>query len=119
MQPEADARGRIADMLEAIDRIASNTRDHDARTFVDNGMARDAVVWNRTVLGEAVRGVPEEVQERHPEIPRAKLRGLRNLLVHEYFGIDDQIVWTTAAHDVRPLAEPLTLLLGRLSRSEP
>jgi hypothetical protein len=58
-------------MLEAIDRIASYTRDHDARTFADSGMARDAVVW------------------------------------------------TTATHDVRPLVEPLTLLLGRLSRSEP
>jgi uncharacterized protein len=96
VQPDADVRGRIADMLEAIDRIASCTRDHDAGTFADSGMARDAVVWNLTVLGEAVRGVPEEVQVRHPEIPWAKLRGLRGLLVDEDFGIADQIVWTTS-----------------------
>jgi uncharacterized protein len=61
VQPDADVRGRIADMLEAIDRIASYTRDHDARTFADSGMARAAVVHNLTVLGEAVRGVPDEV----------------------------------------------------------
>jgi uncharacterized protein with HEPN domain len=53
---------------------------------------RDAVSWNLTVLGEAVRGVPDDVQASNRDIPWAKMRGMRNLLVHEYFGIDDMIV---------------------------
>jgi uncharacterized protein with HEPN domain len=93
MRSDPDARGRIADMLEAIAGIESAISGHDATTFAADRKARDAVLWNLTVLGEAVRGVPSEVQAANPEIPWAKMRGMRNLLVHEYFGIDDQIVW--------------------------
>ena len=67
-------------------------------------------MWNLAVLGEAVRGIPDEVQAAHPEIPWAKMRGMRNVLVHEYFGIDDQIVWATATLNVLPLAAPLRRL---------
>jgi uncharacterized protein with HEPN domain len=66
--------------------------------------------WNLIVLREAVRGVPDEVQTSNPEIPWAKMPAMRNLLVHEYFGIDDQIVWAMATDNVVPLA----MLLRRL-----
>jgi len=56
MQSEGDARGRIADMLEAIAGIEAAISGHDATTFVADRKARDAVLWNLTVLGEAVRG---------------------------------------------------------------
>jgi len=92
MRSESDARGRIVVMLDAIAGIEAAIRGHDAATFPVDRKARDAVSWNLTVLGEAVRGVPDEVQASHPEIPWGKMRAMRNLLVHEYFGIDDQIV---------------------------
>jgi len=57
-----------------------------------------------------VRGVSDEVQAAHPEIPWATMRGLRNLLVHACFGIDDRIVWATATMNVLPLAAPLRRL---------
>jgi uncharacterized protein with HEPN domain len=114
MRSEGDARGRVADMLEAIAGIEAAISGHDATTFVADRKARDAVLWNLTVLGEAVRGVPDDVQASNPEIPWAKMRGMRNLLVHEYFGIDDQIVWATATANVLPLAAPLRRLCDRL-----
>ena len=58
--------------------------------------------------------VPDEGQASSPEIPWAKMRGMRNLLVHEYFGIDDQIVWATATTNVLPLAALLRRLDGLL-----
>ena len=96
MQSEADVRGRIADMLEAIEAIEVAIHGHDAATFSADRKAGDAVLWNLTKLGEAVRGVPNEVQADNPEISWAKMRGMRNLLVHECFRVDDQIVWATA-----------------------
>ena len=114
MRSETDPSGRIADMLDAIAAIETATRGHDATTFSSDRKARDAVLWNLTVLGEAVRGIPEEVPAANTHIPWAKMRGMRNLLVHEYFGIDDQIVWTTATSNVLPLAAPLRRVLDRL-----
>jgi uncharacterized protein len=104
-------RGRIADMLEAIDRIAEFTTDLDATTFARDPMARDAVIWNLTVIGGAARAIPTSVEAQHADIPWAKMRGLRNLLVHEYFGIDDQIIWVTVVENVLPLAQQLRRLL--------
>ena len=110
MRSEGDAIGRATDMLEAIATIEAAIRGHDAATFPTDRKARDAVLWNLTVLGEAVRGIPNEVQAAHPEIPWAKMRAMRNLLVRQYFGSDDQIVWATATLNVLPLAAALRRL---------
>jgi uncharacterized protein with HEPN domain len=112
--PEPDVRGRLEDILEAIERIVRYTADHDATSFAADSKTRDAVVWNLTLLGEATRGIPVSLQQTHPRIPWAKLRGLRNFLVHEYFGIDDRIVWTTATSDVVRLEADLRALLLEL-----
>ena len=96
-------RGRLQDMIDAINAIVTVIEGLDEPKFLNDRRSRDAAMSNLTVLGEAVRGVPDELQAAHPEVPWAKMRGLRNLLGHEYFGIDDQIVWTTAFRDVVPL----------------
>jgi uncharacterized protein with HEPN domain len=114
MRSRTDVVGRITDMLDAISAIETAIRGHDATTFPTDRTARDAVLWNLTVLGEAVRGIPDEVQAANAEIPWAKMRGIRNVLVHQYFGIDDQIVWATATSNVLPLAGPLRRLRDQL-----
>ena len=76
----------VRNRSEALEATEVAIHGHDAATFSDDRKARDAVLWNQTVLGEAVRGVPNEVQADTPEIPWAKMRGMRNLLVHECFG---------------------------------
>ena len=107
-----DWRGRIADMLDAIDRIAGFIAGLDAETFRHDLKARDAVVWNLTVVGEAARAIPDALQARHPDVPWAKMRDTRNLLVHEYFGIDDDIVWATVTRNLLPLAPRLPEILA-------
>ena len=69
MRSESDARGRITDMLEAMAGIEAAVSGHDATTFAVDRKSRDALLWNLTVLGEAVRGVPDEVQAANTEIP--------------------------------------------------
>jgi uncharacterized protein with HEPN domain len=106
-----DVRGRIGDMVEAIAKIRSYVTGHDSTSFASDGKARDAVVWNLAVLGEAARSIPDDLVEANPQIPWRKMRALRNLLIHEYFGISDAIVWATVLEDVLPLEAHLRLML--------
>ncbi len=71
----------------------------------------DAVIRNITVIGEAARSVPREIADAHPEIPWKVMRGIRNVVVHVYFGIDVRVLWDTSQDDLPPLVEPLRNLL--------
>ena len=55
----------------------------------------DAVIRNVEIIGEAANHIPSEVQNRYPEIPWMQMRGIRNILIHVYFGIDTEIIWKT------------------------
>lgn len=83
---------RIADTLQAIDRcnrylMSLSSEDRD---LVD--MAEDAVERNLQIIGEAVVHLPAEITDTHPEIAWPQIRGFRNILVHQYFGVDPDTV---------------------------
>ena len=106
-----DWRIRIEDMLEAIAKIERYAKGLSHAQFHEDEKTVDAVVRNLIVIGEAARLVPDEIAERHPEIAWTKMRGLRNLAVHEYFGVDADILWETTQHDLPPLASMLRCVL--------
>ena len=83
----------IDDMLEAMDRIARYVDMLSFDAFECNEMVIDAVIRNLEIIGEAARSVPEDVRDSHPEVPWSKMIGLRNIIVHEYFGVDLGIIW--------------------------
>jgi uncharacterized protein with HEPN domain len=113
-----DVRGRIGDMVAAISKIRTYVKGHDSASFAADGKARDAVVWNLAVLGEAARAIPDDIVDTHRHIPWRKMRALRNVLIHEYFGISDAIVWATVMDDVLPLEEDLQDILQSLRQSD-
>jgi uncharacterized protein with HEPN domain len=63
------------------------------------------------VIGEAAAHIPDDVAEAHPEIAWNLMRGMRNRLVHDYFGMDPEIIWDTVQNDLPPLVEPLKRIL--------
>jgi uncharacterized protein with HEPN domain len=69
------------------------------------------------IIGEAVRGLPDEVRGLEPDIPWSKIVGMRDILVHGYFDIDTDIVWEAAAHDVPALKGHIERLLRRLEQA--
>lgn len=77
---------------DAIARIGKYTAQ-GRNAFFDDSMVQDAVIRNLEVIGEAVRSLPPELKRRHPEIPWRSITALRNVLIHEYFGVDLEIVW--------------------------
>jgi len=78
--------------------------------FTQDEKTFDAVIRQPTILGEAASHVPDEITSRTPEIPWQEIRGMRNVVVHEYFGINMDIVWKTATKNI----PGLRLLLERL-----
>ena len=102
---------RIEDILEAIAEIQEFTRSMSFEQFRDDPKTLKAVALDIVVIGEAAGHVPDDVAEAHPEIAWSLMRGMRNRLVHDYFGMDPEIIWDTIQNDLPPLVEPLRNLL--------
>ena len=102
---------RIEDILQAIDRITEYTRGMTWDTFRADRRTIDAVIRNIEVIGEASRHVPEHIVTRYAHIPWAEMRGMRNVLIHEYFLVSLSILWRTATHNLPPLVPELQRIL--------
>jgi uncharacterized protein with HEPN domain len=96
-----------------VDRIGRYTAGLDRARFEADERTIEAVCFALVVIGEAAGHVPVDVQASAPEIPWRKMRAMRNLAAHEYFGIDVGAVWQTATSDVPPLKPLLEALLAR------
>ena len=86
-------RVRLLDAIEQIELIAGFSRP-GREVFLVDVMMQSAILHRLTLLGEACRAVSAETRERHPEIPWPQIIAFRNVLVHEYFGVDLELVWT-------------------------
>jgi len=80
----------------------------DFTSWQNDEKAVDAVIRNLEVIGEASSHLPDEVKEQYEDVPWDMMRGIRNILVHEYFGIDLEIVWKTVKEDL-PVLKKLLL----------
>lgn len=109
--PYSDWRLRLEDILEAIAKIERYTAGMTFENFGADEKTVDAVLRNLEVIGEAARHVPENVRQEFLDIPWDKMRGIRNVVIHEYFGVSLPIIWQTIKHDLPPLVAPLRNLL--------
>jgi len=90
----------IQDMLEAIDKIRRYTAGLTTETFSADEKTVDAVVRNLEIIGEAASRLPDDFKAQHREVEWSQIVGLRNRIVHDYFGIDLQIVWQVIQRDL-------------------
>ena len=84
----------LEDILLSISRIHEYIGEMEFAEFKRNYLVVDAVVRNFEIIGEASKNVPENIRRKYPFIPWKKMIGLRNLITHEYFGIDYEMIWT-------------------------
>lgn len=83
----------IEDILDSINKIESYVKGLNYKTFTENGLVIDAVIRNLEIIGEAAKSIPEKIRKNNDDIPWSKMIGLRNLTIHEYFGVDLSIIW--------------------------
>jgi uncharacterized protein with HEPN domain len=90
----------LEDMLQSMNRIEEYLGELDFRKFKMNYLVVDAIIRNFEIIGEASKNIPADIQEKYPEIPWRKMYGLRNLIAHEYFGIDYEMIWEIAKNNL-------------------
>ncbi|MBE0638950.1 MAG: DUF86 domain-containing protein [Bacteroidales bacterium] len=90
----------LEDMLQSMKRIEEYLSDLDFNQFKRTYMVVDATIRNFEIIGEAAKNIPADIQEKYPEIPWRKMYGLRNLITHEYFGIDYEMIWAIAKRNL-------------------
>jgi uncharacterized protein with HEPN domain len=98
-------------MLEAIQQIQEYVGTMALDAFKADRRTVDAVIRQFEVMGEAACHVPEEVQTKYTGVPWSRIRGMRHLLAHEYFGVNEEIIWKTATYDIAPVAIGLRKVL--------
>lgn len=83
----------LEDIQESAEKILEYTRDLSFEDFSKDNRTIDAVIRNFEIIGEASNLLPDEIKDQYPEIDWHRIRGFRNRVVHNYFGVDLQIVW--------------------------
>jgi uncharacterized protein with HEPN domain len=108
-----DDRVRLRHMVDAIDSALRFSRDRIRADFDTDEMLQFAVVRAVEVVGEAANKVSADLRAIHPEIPWVAINGMRNRLVHAYFDVDTDVVWSTITLALPPLREQLKAMLAQ------
>jgi uncharacterized protein with HEPN domain len=109
--PPREWRLRVEDILAAAERAIGYTASMDRANFLADQRTIDAVARCVEIIGEASRFVPDEICAVHPAVPWRLMRGMRNVLAHEYFGVTDETLWKTVREDLPAILEPLRAVL--------
>ena len=108
-----DERVYLLHAIEAIDSVLAYTADgRDA--FFGDAKTQDAVIRNIEILGQAVKGVSDETRALEPSVPWRQIAGMRDKLIHEYFGVDLLLVWDVVERELPVLRPQLEQLSQRL-----
>lgn len=100
--PERDARLYMNDIMESAQAIQEYVKGFTLEGFIHDRKTYSAVIREFEIIGEAVGKLPDEIKQQHPKVPWQDIKDFRNILTHEYFGIDLEIVWQVI-HDELPL----------------
>jgi len=98
------------DILHAAAKIQRYTRGMAFAEFKRDDKTVDAVIRNLHVIGEAARSVPIHVQNKNPQVPWRDIIAMRNILIHEYFGVDAAIIWKTVREDLPVLKKAIAAI---------
>lgn len=105
---------RIKHIEQAILLIEEFTQDIDADKFFHDILRQSAVIRQFEIIGEAANNISQEMKKKYPDIEWEKMKGFRNLVVHEYFRVDAGEVWATVKNDLPRLKEKISALLKLL-----
>lgn len=102
----------LGDLHEAVRRIIAYTAELSYEQFLSDLKTQDAVIRNLQVMGEAAKKLSPAVRRAHPDMPWKQMAGMRDRIVHEYFGVNYDIVWTVARDELPALFPQIAAILG-------
>ena len=115
MQDRLGNKVRLLHIIDAINEIENYIQDSDLVTFVNNSMMFNATLRQLEIIGEASNRLSEDLLLKSNDIPWARIIGLRNLVIHEYFGVDDFTIWNVIKINLPPLKEKIIALIAEIN----
>lgn len=107
-------RDALQDILEAAEQAQQFVSGMDFAAFLSDTRTQFAVIRALEIIGEAARHIPLAIQRSYPQVPWLDMQGMRNVLIHEYFGVDRQILWRTVQEDIPPLGVEVRKILDEM-----
>ena len=107
-----DLRLYLRDIFTAMVAIQEFIEDMDFETFASDDKTASAVLRKLEIIGEATKNVPEEIRQEYPQVPWRQMAGMRDRLIHSYFGVDYSLVWETVKSQI-PLLQPVIVQILR------
>jgi len=101
----------LQDILESIKYIQRFLDGVSEEEFYKNVEKQDAVLRRLEIIGEAVKHLPEEIRENYPDVPWRQIAGMRDVIIHEYFGVTLEMIWVVATEDILDLKENVENIL--------
>ncbi len=105
-------------ILQECDFLINNSSNLTYEEFVNNPILQRAFVRSIEIIGEAVKNLPMEFRNSYPAIPWKRIAGTRDILIHEYFGIDYELVWKVIKESIPPLRKEILNILANLGERE-
>lgn len=101
-------------MLESIELVESYVEGADLTSFSEDQEKQDAVVRRIEIMGEAVKNLPADLRAAHPDVPWTQIAGMTDKVIHDYMGVDYELVWTVATEMLGPLRDQIRDILDGL-----
>jgi len=100
--------GHILESIKCRENYTKNVSEDD---FVKSAQTQDSVIRRLEIIGEAIGSFPEEIKKEHSDIRWNEISGMRNFLIHEYFGVDIHLVWNTIKKDIPKLKKQMEQMI--------
>jgi len=117
-EKQRDVRLYLTDLLDAMGKIEGYVQNMSLEKFLKDDRTKDAVLRNMEVIGEAAKNLPGEVKDRYNDVDWKAAAGMRNKLIHEYFGVSFSIVWETIKNDLPGLRDEVAKILKEIEEQK-